>query len=99
MDRLWGFRVILDRQAVQDDLLACPPKKCRPDRGAVCQRDTAGDGRKVSHLCRQLQHIHHIGDLWQGLPLTYSRIISKISQRRGMGSTILPSGVKNAPFE
>ena len=30
---------------------------------------------------------------------TYSRIISKISQRRGMVSVMRPSGVKNAPFE
>ena len=32
-------------------------------QGAVCQCDAVGDRWKVLYLRRQLQHIHHIGDL------------------------------------
>ena len=63
VDGLGGFRVILDREPVADDLRLALLKGTVQIQGAVCQCDTVGDRRKVLHLCRQLQHIHHIGDL------------------------------------
>ncbi len=63
MGGLWGFRVIPDRESVADDLRLALLKGAVQIQGSVCQRDTVGDRRKVLHLCRQLQHVHHIGDL------------------------------------
>ena len=63
MGGLWGFRVIPDREPVANDLRLAFLKGAVQIQGAVCQRDTVGDGREVLHLCRQFQHIHHIGDL------------------------------------
>jgi len=62
VDGLGGFRVILDRQAVAHDLRLALLKGTVQIQGAVCQCDTVSDRREVLHLCRQLQHIHHIGD-------------------------------------
>ena len=62
VDGLDGFRVILDRQAVAHDLRLALLKGTVQIQGAVCQCDAVGDRRKVLHLCRQLQHVHHIGD-------------------------------------
>ena len=63
MGGLCSFRVIFDRKPVADDLRLALLKGAVQIQGAVCQCDTVGDRRKVLHLCRQLQHIHHIGDL------------------------------------
>ena len=63
MGGLWGFRVIPDLESVADDLRLALLKGAVQIQGAVCQCDTVGDGRKVLHLCRQLQHVYHIGDL------------------------------------
>jgi len=63
VDGLGGFRVILDRQAVAHDLRLALLKGTVQIQGAVCQCDAVGDRRKVLHLCRQFQHVHHIGDL------------------------------------
>ena len=63
MDRLWGFRVIPDREPIADDLRLAFLKGVIQMQGAVCQRDTVGDGREVLHLCRQFQHVYHISDL------------------------------------
>lgn len=60
---LWGFRVIFDRESVADDLRLALLKSAVQIQGAVCQCDTVGDGREVLHLCRQFQHVYHIGDL------------------------------------
>ena len=63
MGGLWGFRVIFDREPVTDDLRLAFLKGAIQMQGAVCQRDTVGDGREVLYLCRQFQHVYHIGDL------------------------------------
>ena len=63
MGGLWGFRVIPDREPVADDLRLALLKGAVQIQGAVCQRNAVGDGREVLHLFRQLQHVHHIGDL------------------------------------
>ena len=60
---LWGFRVIFDRESVADDLRLALLKSAVQIQGSVCQCDTVGDGREVLHLCRQFQHVYHIGDL------------------------------------
>ena len=60
---LWGFRVIFDRESVADDLRLALLKSAVQIQGSVCQCDTVGDGWEVLHLCRQFQHVHHIGDL------------------------------------
>ena len=63
MGGLWSFRVIPDREPVADDLRLALLKGAVQIQGAVCQCDTVGDGWEVLHLCRQFQHVHHIGDL------------------------------------
>ena len=63
MGGLWSFRVISDREPVADDLRLALLKGAVQIQGAVCQRNAVGDRWKVLHLCRQFQHIHHIGDL------------------------------------
>ena len=62
MDRLDGFQVILDGQAVADDLRLAFLKGSVQIQGAVCQRNAVGDGREVLHLRRQFQNIHDIAD-------------------------------------
>jgi len=63
MGGLWSFRVIPDREPVADDLRLALLKGAVQIQGAVCQCDAVGDRRKVLHLCCQLQHVYHIGDL------------------------------------
>ena len=63
MGGLWGFRVIFDREPVADDLRLALLKSAVQIQGSVCQCDTVGDRWKVLYLCRQLQHVYHIGDL------------------------------------
>ena len=46
-----------------------------------------------------LLYIHHIGDLLGKVrPDVFTHHLEDLTPQ-GMGSTILPSGVKNAPFE
>ena len=63
MGGLCSFRVISDREPVADDLRLTLLKGAVQIQGAVCQCDAVGDRWEVLHLCRQLQHVHHIGDL------------------------------------
>ena len=63
MGGLCSFRVIFDREPVADDLRLALLKGAVQIQGSVCQRNAVGDRWKVLHLCRQFQHIHHIGDL------------------------------------
>ena len=63
MGGLGGFRVIFDREPIADDLRLALLKGAVQIQGSVCQRNAVSDRRKVLHLCRQLQHVHHIGDL------------------------------------
>ena len=63
MSGLWSFRVIFDREPVADDLRLTLLKGAIQIQGAVCQRNAVSDRREVLHLCRQFQHVHHIGDL------------------------------------
>ena len=63
MDRLSRFRVILDRQAVADDLrLALLEPSVQIER-PIGKEDAVGDRREIVHLCRQLQYIHNVADL------------------------------------
>ncbi|SCI73934.1 Uncharacterised protein [uncultured Clostridium sp.] len=63
MGGLWGFRVIFDREPVTDDLRLALLKGAVQIQGAVCQRNAISDRWEVLYLCRQFQHVHHIGDL------------------------------------
>ena len=63
MGGLWGFWVIFDRESVVDDFRLAFLKGAVQIQGSVCQCNTVSDGREVIHLCRQFQHVYHIGDL------------------------------------
>ena len=92
MGGLCSFRVIFDREPVADDLRLALLKGAVQIQGSVCQRNAVGDRWKVLHLCRQFQHIHHIGDLLGKVcPDIFTHHLENLAaQGHGIGHAAIP---------